>query len=381
MRNHVAVASFNGLAVSLMVVICASCGGGDSDRTASTTPAPPGSAVSPPVDINQVTKAGATFVVPNPEWQFDRSAPPLVGSHDGETWFSLPDLPEPVSFVATTAAGDRLVVAANTCVKPHGCGPFEANEIPFDEAPVLAWTLSDDLRRFEPVDLPSGVSGAPDTLVSTEPGPIASIGTSGGTYLVFPDGSSEPMGELSLPPGRLELHGSRFVSVGDAPSTAPGAAPIKVVSWVDATDRHAAPHVVELPAELPNPAVFLTEREAVSIGATEELAISLDTGEHRRNPLPDAVSRIASYLDFSGGLTGKVDLDGTIYLTPDPRMAAPNALSDDPSSIDDAGIAKRTPDGNWSVVSAQPVDSSWLLLANGGLYAVKKSTTIELIAE
>jgi hypothetical protein len=40
-------------------------------------------------------------------------------------------------------------------------------------------------------------------------------------------------------------------------------------------------------------------------------------------------------------------------------------------------VARRTPDGQWSIVSETPIAGTPLIIADGGLFAVTRESTIE----
>ena len=357
---------------AFVVVSVALCASACSDPGERVTAEPTSAAPTPsdaPADINQLVKAGDTFAVVNPLWWITPTLPPVLATTDREQWVALPDLPEPVAAVGLAAAGDRLIVTALACEAPNGGRDLCAQEpeaIEGASGTMLAWVVAPDLSSYEPIDLPDGLTMKSDTMFSAARGSVALVATSDGLLLIRPDGDTELLGEAGAQLAGdcgMELSGTRLAAV-DATATAEGPRDFQTISWIDINALAADPTVIDLPDDLPDACPFLTESTALWVTATEEIAIDLDTGALTRSPLPAEVLGIASVVNPAGGRDGEVDTDRSIFLAPDPfYVTAPF----------DGGIARRDPDGTWSVVSDQRITAEPTVFADNGLYVIERS--------
>lgn len=389
------------LGATLALLTLAGCGsdgagGSDEGGAATSSGSTAGRPVAAPTSLSRLAKAGEHFVAVNPAWFADRERPELISTTDRVGWTTLPKLPEPVSSVGFGAADGQLVVLATSCETGDGvdvCAEDQLDDLTGVDAPLRAWVLGPD-DVYDEVDLPDGLTVSAEAPSGTPQGTWSAIDTSGGLLLISADGRSRLLDDIELDldtPMSYSLTGSRLVVIGyrgnpdavkaerqmeySSPEDAAALAELAgsdfaltSVSYVELDDPSAPPTTIEVPDEVPDLPAFVSQDSVVWVDDTHEYVIDLNTGAFSTAPLPAEVAPLASVVNPVGGRDGRASPDGTVYLTPDP------AYGPVPPG---AGVARRTPDGQWSIVSGTPIAGTPLVIADGGLFAVTRDSRIE----
>ncbi|HTO01722.1 MAG TPA: hypothetical protein VL068_13715 [Microthrixaceae bacterium] len=380
---------------SIFLVILAGCGGEAPQSSADTRSNTP---VAAPEQLNQLVKAGNRFVTHNPDWAAGAQESELIATTDRVGWQTLPKLPEKVSSVGFGVADGRLVVAATSC-QAEGvdlCSDEQASDLAGVRAPLLVWVLDSDGDSYSEVDLPKGIAASADALAGTTQGGASIFDTSDGKLLVSVDGKSRVLKDMKLDISTqmgYSVMGSRLMVVGftGEPESVKARAQLNYlpaseaarlqelaaadfqitsVSYVSLDDPTAEPTVVQVPESVPDLLPLLTPDMALWVDNTHEYVLDLDSGEFSTTELSSDVAAHASVVNPVGGRDGQASADGTVYLTPDPTYGPiPDGL----------GVARRTPDGQWSIVSDTPLAGGHPVIADDGLFAVIDGTSITLV--
>ncbi len=359
-----------------------------SEDVLSDAPAEESVPVAAPSSVDRAIKVGPAFVTVNPRAWDDPQEPWLIHTTDMVNWSSLPDPPGEVGSVGLGAIGDQLVVLGMACEgasEPEFCSDRNAEGNETATAPLEAWLLDLDSKKYQQLDLPEGVRAEAESLVASTTGTsAASLSSSEGQLLVSEDGTV-PLDSASVDlQGGLgfELVGDRLVVVkasGSKPPAefGPNAAPpdpgdfrVESIQTVPTSDISAEPSTLRVPEEFPDVLPFLTPTEAIWIDSTQEHVVNLDSAEVSIEPLPPEVQSLAGVVTPTGGRDGLADGDGSLYLTPDPLYAPPAAK---------LGVAQRDANGTWSVISTEPIPSGLPLVAGSGLFVLGPGSTISQI--
>ena len=341
---------------------------------------------------------GESFVTTNPAWIEDREQPELITTTDRTNWSTLPKLPAAVSAVGFGAADGQLVVTATSCETDDGvdlCVEDQADDLTGVDAPLHAWVLGPD-DAYTEVEVPPRTTAGAESLAGTSQGQWSLFSTTGGPLLISADGRSRLLDDIGIDldsPMGYDVTGSRLVVLGytgnpdavkakqqmeySTPEEAARLAEIAAaefgvtsISFVELDDPSAKPTTIVVPPEVPDLPAFVSQNSAVWVDDGNEYVIDLNTGQFSTTALPAEVAPLASVINPAGGRDGRTSADGTVYLTPDPMYGPiPPGM----------GVARRTPNGEWSIASDTPITGTPLIIADNGLFAVTNAT-IEQVA-